>query len=184
MGRTSSAISAVSGYAGGNRLGDGGKVCYHNMRRFADYGELGHAEAVQVSVPASSVPRFAKKYFDLFGSRGIRHDPQDRGGEYRSVLGLPGGEASPYFDVIREAAAASPMKLYRGRGDEPDTIGDRVVLVYDSNKFPFYPAELYHQFHDDFMGPPYGKAYNALNPQLYKSGVLRSTGCPEPPGFM
>ena len=41
------------------------------------------------------------------------------------------------------------------------------------------PAELYHQFHDDFMGPPYGRAYNALNPSLYKAGVLKTTGCPE-----
>ena len=137
FGRTSQQITAVSGYAGGQRLGDGGKVCYHNMQRLADYGQLGHAEAVEVSVPASAVPRFAKKYFDLFGSRGIRHDPQDRGGEYRSVLGLPGGQSSPYFEAIQQAAAASPMKLYAGRGDEPDTIGAQAVLVYDSNKFPF-----------------------------------------------
>ena len=29
----------------------------------------------------------------------------------------------------------------------PQTLGAKTVLVYDSNKFPFYPGELYHQFH-------------------------------------
>jgi len=177
--RSPAQITAVTGYAGGNRLGDGGKVCYHNFQRLADYGQLGHAEAVQVEVPVSALPQFSKRYFDLFGTRGYRHDPQDKGGEYRSVLGLPGGDESPYFEVIREAASNSPMKLFKGRGDEPDTIGDRAVLVYDSKKFPFYAAEVYHQFHDDFMGAPYGKSYNALRDTLYKANVLASTGCPD-----
>jgi len=174
-------ITAVSGYAGGQRLGDGGKICYHNMRNFADYGKLGHAEAVQLEIPESAMPRFCKKYFDLFGSRGYRHDPQDRGGEYRSVLGLPGGQDSPMFETVRKAAAESPggMQLFTGRGDEPDTIGDKAVLVYDSNKFPFYPAELYHQFHNDFMGPAYGEKYNSLQTVLYKSGKVGTTGCPD-----
>ena len=94
---------------------------------------------MQVEIPQSALPRFSKKYFDLFGTRGFRHDPQDRGGEYRSVLGLPGGVNSPLFDVVKQAAQESPggMKLFLGKGDEPDTIGDKAVLVYDSDKFPF-----------------------------------------------
>ena len=54
------------------------------------------------------------------------------GGEYRSALGLPGGVDSPLFDVVRKAALESPggMKLFKGKGDEPDTIGDKAVLVY------------------------------------------------------
>jgi hypothetical protein len=112
------------------------QVCYHNMQNFADYGKLGHAEAVQLEIPESELPSFCQKYFELFGTRGYRHDPQDRGGEYRSVLGLPGGVDSPMFSVVEEAAAKSPggMRLAKGRGDEPDTIGDKLVLVYDSNK--------------------------------------------------
>ena len=64
-------------------------------------------------------------------------------------------DARPLWMRGSQAALESPggMKLFTGRGDEPDTIGDKAVLVYDSNKFPFYPAELYHQFHNDFMGP-------------------------------
>lgn len=129
--RSGAQLTAVSGYAGGQRLGPNNKVCYHNMQQFADYGKLGHAEAVQVEVPTSSFPRFCKKYFSLFGSRGYRHDPQDRGGEYRSVLGLPGGENSPLFDVVKQAAVESEggMKLYSGRGDDPDTLGDKAVLM-------------------------------------------------------
>jgi hypothetical protein len=52
------------------------------------------------------------------------------------VLGLPGGQASPLFPVIKQAALESQggMKLYAGRGNEPDTIGDKAVLVYDSDK--------------------------------------------------
>ena len=41
--------------------------------------------------------------------------------------------------------------------------------------------DLRRQFHNDFMGPPYGKAYNEINPALYKAGVLRDTGCPGSP---
>jgi len=174
-------ITSLTGYAGGLRTGDGGKVCYHNPYGIGDYGKYGHAEAVQLEIPKSQLARFSKKYFDLFGTRGYRHDPQDRGGEYRSVLGLPGGTDSPLFPVVQKAAEESPggMKLFLGKGDEPDTIGNKAVLVYDSNKFPFYPGELYHQFHNDFMGPPYGKQYNELLNTQFAAGKLSKTGCPD-----
>lgn len=181
LGRSNNAITTVTGYAGGRAGAPAGKVCYHNRKNIADYGSLGHAEAVEMRIPASKLPAFAKKYFSLFGQRGYRHDPQDAGGEYRSVLGLKGGQDSPYFEAVRSAAAASPMSLIAGVGDEPDTLGAKAVLVYDSDKFPFYPAELYHQFHNDFAGAPYGAAYNKLADSLEAAGVLKSTGCPEPP---
>ena len=72
------------------------------------------------------------------------------------------------------------MSLKAGSGGDGDTLREKTVLVYDSRAYPFHAAELYHQFHDDFMGAPYGKAYNMLNPTLYKDGVLTNTGCPEP----
>lgn len=179
--RSGAQITAVSGYAGGRRLGDGGTVCYHNPRGFADYGRLGHAEAVQVEVPVSAAPRFMKKYFSLFGAKGYRHDPQDRGGEYRSVLGLPGGTSGPMYAMVEKAAAESPsgMVLEAGRGDEGDTLADKSVLVYDSKEFPFYAGELYHQFHNDFMGPAYGREYNDLLNVAYKAKRIGTTGCPD-----
>ena len=205
LARRGAEISATSGYAGGTRLGDKSRVCYHNMQQLADYGALGHGEVVQVTIPASAVGSFSEKFFGIFGKQGIRHDPQDRGGEvrartvtratriihlpapdtnhapaqYRSLLGLKGGMKSPYFPTIREAAANSPMLLAAGRGDEGDTIKDKKVLVYDSDAFPFYPAELYHQFHNDFQGAPYGSAYNALQTVRAKAGAIGETGCPE-----
>mmetsp|Transcript_53036 Transcript_53036/g.88068 ORF Transcript_53036/g.88068 Transcript_53036/m.88068 type:complete len:272 (+) Transcript_53036:89-904(+) len=177
--RRGAQITAVSGYAGGTRLGDQNRVCYHNFKNIADYGRLGHAEVVQVSVPRSAVADFAAKYFSLFGQRGYRHDPQDRGGEYRSLIGLRDGINSDLYAEVSNAAQQSPMQLVRGVGDEEDTIAAKTVLVMDSSKFPFYPAEVYHQFHNDFQGPPYGATYNSLNGVLVKAGYISQTGCPE-----
>jgi len=186
LGRSGVEFTAVTGYAGGTRVASGklagpagAKVCYHNSQGVADYGKLGHAEAVQVEVPASQVAAISKKYFSLFGAKGVRHDPQDRGGEYRSVLGLPGGEAAPLCKIIVAAAEPTPMRLAPGVGDEGDTLGAKTVLVYDSDRFPFYPAELYHQFHNDFMGPKYGSAYNNLLPKLYAQKKVGLVGCPD-----
>ena len=49
----------------------------------------------------------------------------------------------------------------------------------DSDAFPFYPAEVYHQFHNDFKGPRYPAAYNALKDKMVENGQLTETGCPE-----
>ena len=94
-------------------------------------------------------------------------------------LGCGGRMDSPYYPIIEAAAKKSPMNLQPGRGDEGDTIGDRSVLVYDSNAFPFYAGERYHQFHNDFKGPRYPAAYNALKDKMVENGQLKETGCPE-----
>ena len=78
IGRRKETLTSMTGYAGGQRTGDGGAVCYHNPRGFSDYGKYGHTEVVQLEIPESQMARFSKKYFDLFGTRGYRHDPQDR----------------------------------------------------------------------------------------------------------
>ncbi len=83
LGRNGSTYTAVAGYAGGTRLGDGGKVCYHNGAAEADYGRLGHTEVVAVRVPRDRVNEFSKSFVKLFNAKGIRNDPQDKGGEYR-----------------------------------------------------------------------------------------------------
>lgn len=51
------------------------------------------------------------------------------------------------------------------------------VFVMDTATFPFYPAEIYHQFHDD-TSEKYGKEYNALRRQYYEEGKLMETDCP------
>ena len=42
----------------------------------------------------------------------------------------------------------------QGRGNDPDTSGKRAVFVYDSDKFPFYAGEVYHQV----IKPPWREA--------------------------
>jgi len=189
LSRRGKQLTSLTGYAGGKKLGDGGKVCYHNMRQVADYGRLGHAEVVNVNIPRSNLKDFSKRYFELFVKYELpgvtivdRADPQDKGPEYRSVLGIPGGVRSPMFAEVEAACKevlGSEWSLMEGHGNEPDTLLKRRVYVMDSNKFPFHPAEVYHQFHDDFQSPPYGKDYNNLRAVMKKEGRISETGCPE-----
>jgi len=178
LGRTSNSITALAGYAGGNKVGDGGRVCYHNLALAPDYGSLGHTEVVSVSVPEEKVTDFAKTYIDAAASYPFgRADPQDRGSEYRSAIGVPGGMDGPYFKQI-ETANAGRVKLLRGEGNDPDTVGTKKVWVYDSNKFPFHQGEVYHQFHDDMM-TRYTKDYHSFKNVMTDDGRLNTVGCPE-----
>ena len=99
--------------------------------------------------------------------------------EYRALLGLPGGTSNDSYSKVNAAAQAKGMSLQIGKGNDPDTLGTKSVFVYDSNKFPFYQAEVYHQYHDDFQSPAYGKAYNALGMKAFDEGRIKSTGCPD-----
>ena len=114
-----------------------------------DYGQLGHAEVVNVSVPADKYSEIAANYVALLNKNGDRPDFMDRGPEYRSLVGLPGGVNSPLFKEL-EKAGKDKVEFRAGNGDDGDTLGKRLVWVMDSDTFPFYPAEPYHQFHDGF----------------------------------
>ena len=65
LGRSGTAVTSISGYAGGQPVNNQ-LVCYHNLefpRR--DYSILGHAEAVEVaSIPADKIGTFAKAFLD------------------------------------------------------------------------------------------------------------------------
>lgn len=74
-----------------------------------------------------------------------RVDPGDRGSEYRSLIGLPGGMNHPLYPAVEEAGKAKGFALEAGKGNDPDTFGKKLVYVYDSSKFPFFQAEVYHQ---------------------------------------
>lgn len=71
----------------------------------------------------------------------------DLGPEYRSILGLSGGPKHPLYSPIKKVAKAAGYKLQSGTGSDPDTLGTQIVFLYDTQKFPFYQAEIYHQFH-------------------------------------
>lgn len=149
---TSESITAKVGYAGGSGVGKDGRVCYDWMDTANSYASLGHAEAVQVDV--SSVKMFeqlAKNYFEGFkgpaGSR-IRVDSQDCCEAYRSAIGLPGGLSSPLFPML-EKANVFGMALKAGSGSDGDA--RNTVWVMDSEAYPMYAAEVYHQFHSNFF---------------------------------
>mmetsp|Transcript_9127 Transcript_9127/g.21452 ORF Transcript_9127/g.21452 Transcript_9127/m.21452 type:complete len:291 (-) Transcript_9127:31-903(-) len=179
LGRGDKELTSLTGYAGGKSTDKEGRVCYHNFQSIADYGKLGHGEVVGMKIPESSIGDFAKEYFDLFTPKGERVDPGDRGGEYRSLIGLPGGVKNPRYAEVEAAATAKGMTLEAGKGNDPDTLGKKLVFVYDTAKFPFYQAEVYHQFHNDFQSPAYGKKYNDLVKEAVEDDRVKITGCPD-----
>ena len=180
LNRKDNELTSLTGYAGGLGGSDKeGRVCYHNFQSVADYGKLGHGEVVGMKIPQSSISDFSVEYFKLFGDKGERADPMDKGGEYRSLLGLPGGRNHPMFDQVEAAAEKQGMKLVDGKGSDPDTLGKRQVFVYDTKAFPFYQGEFYHQYHNDFLTPAYGKAYNDLAEPALDDGRIKITGCPD-----
>jgi len=166
---------ALTGYAGGRLKNDDGTVCYNSYTGKA-YDDLGHAEVVGLELPMDAVEQLAKLYFDEANDGPGRHDPQDTGSAYRSVIGLPGGVKSPAFAAV-ERANAGRLKLLPGKGGDPDTLGAGTVYIYDTSEFPFYPAELYHQYHDD-MTEVYSRGYHGLKGTLQKAGVIsKKVGC-------
>jgi len=178
LGRSDLQLTATVGYAGAIQTGPEGQVCYHNRQGAPDYGKMGHAEVVSVSVPKQAVKPFLQFYFDSASRSPFgRNDPQDIGPEYRSVIGMPGGISSP---IMAEAESASNgrVKLIRGLGADGDTLLKREVYVYDTDSFPFYQAELYHQFHDDML-ERYQPEYHQLKSVFKSGGKLGRVSCPD-----
>mmetsp|Transcript_145061 Transcript_145061/g.464861 ORF Transcript_145061/g.464861 Transcript_145061/m.464861 type:complete len:274 (-) Transcript_145061:177-998(-) len=169
-------LTAITGYAGGSKLNSKGIACYN------DYTGLGHTEVVEVVIPRSAVSDFAAVFWKLFVGKD-RVDTMDRGPAYRAALGLPGGISSPLFALIKaaqEGNVAQPFTMTAGAGDDPDTLGQALVWVYDTTAFPFHQAELYHQFHDDFLpGGDYPNSYNVDIRQQVLAACVRAkaTGC-------
>ena len=146
----------------------------------SDYGSLGYGEVVGMKIPKDSINSFANEYFSLFKD-GDRPDRVDRGPEYRSLIGIPGGVNNK--DILKEIdqqAKSKGIKLVEGKGDDPDTLNTKIVYVMDSNQFPFKQAEIYHQYHDGFMlNEQYPEKYNVLVKNSLKNGLISSTGCPD-----
>jgi len=175
LNRCGSNLTALSGYAGGSAAGT---ACYYD-------GKL-HTEVIGLTIPRSSVKAFASVYWRLFVGMN-RVDIMDVGVYYRAAIGVPGGMASPLLAEIRESMAEETNVVFRleaGRGDDYDTLGAALVWVYDTAQYPFNPAEVYHQFHDDFLpGGNYPDSYEALRNTLVCSGRLSNLGCKGDYGF-
>lgn len=172
LNREDSSLTARAGYAGGLGSSDQGRVCYHNAANVGDYGSLGHAEVVAMRIPSSSFEDFAKEYFKLFDAKGNRPDQNgDRGPEYRNLIGLPGGGKSPYASKVISASQAVGDKLDFAVGKGNDRDARAVSFIMDTDKFPFYVAEQYHQFHDGFnLNENYPGSYNGLAKKLADAG--------------
>ena len=134
LNRADNELTSRTGYAGGTATDKEGRVCYHNFKGVADYGKLGHGEVVGMKIPQNQIGNFAKEYFDLFTASGERVDPMDRGGEYRSLLGLPGGSNNAAYPAVEAAATAKGMTLELGKGNDGDTLGLKKVWVSLSSK--------------------------------------------------
>jgi hypothetical protein len=115
-------------FAVGAVCGPSGRILLVGLTRRAGAGRLGYAEAVQVELPTARMGEFAGTFFERFRG-GVRHDPQDVGGEYRSVLGLPGGFSSPLLAAFEAPARRAGMTLVQGKGSDTDTLGAKTVLV-------------------------------------------------------
>jgi len=83
------------------------------------------------------------------------------------------------YSQVEAAATAKGMTLELGKGNDPDTLGRKLIYVYDTAKFPFYQAEVYHQFHNDFQSAAYGKKYNNIVLEAYDDGRVKDSGCPD-----
>ena len=184
--RPATEVSAKVGYAGGSS--GSGDVCYHcGISCSRDYSRLGHAEVVEVRLDSGSAQAQMEALAgDFFGSMQcgdggcIRPDPMDRGGEYRSLIGVPGGVDGPLYAAVVRANTVG-MTLKSGLGDEGEE--RNTVLVYNSEAFPFHLGEPYHQFHSNFFmsdGMPYPSSYTHDMWCLKASqGEIPSTGCPD-----
>ena len=191
LGRTDDTITSVVGYAGGAvKQAEDKPVCYYYGAADTVYERLGHCEVVAVEARDERELRtLADAYFGSFqkipGLGMQRVDPQDSGPGYRNCIALPGGMSSPMFKVIEEANVHN-MKLVRGEGNsmksdrkptETDVINQ--VWIYDSDVLPFYPAEVYHQFHDG-LGYKFPQEYTrGVKANALERGLIAPTGCPE-----
>lgn len=90
-----------------------------------------------MTIPESSFADFAGIYFGIMDSHGDRPDKGDRGAEYRSLIGIPGGIDSPLYETLKEVSDGL-VDLPAGAGDDADTLYKKKVWIMDIDKFPFY----------------------------------------------
>jgi len=160
-------LTSLAGYAGSTKPGT---ACYYD-------GKV-TTEVVGMEIPRSSVSKFAEIYFKLFIGHDRSHS-NDKGPHYRAAVGLPGGAGSSLLgEITKSQVQGQSFEFKEGQGDDADTLHTRTIWVYDSDRFPFHQAEIYHQFHDDYCcNGDYPASYEALRTLLTCDGKLKPTGC-------
>ena len=125
-----------------------------------------------MSIPKSKFKDFAVEYCKLFKD-GFRPDQAgDRGLEYRNLVGFPGGSKNTELgNMLVDASKETGDKLDFAVGKGTDRDVARLVWIMDSDKYPSYVAEQYHQFHDGFaFGENYPNSYNDLGGKFANAG--------------
>jgi len=197
--RKNETVTSVAGYAGSQQSISTSQVCYETAANVSlDYGNLGYAESVRISLDhGRENQQFRALVDDFFKSftateTGFqRPDPQDKGTPYRTMVGIPGGVSGSLYHVLEAAnVPRGPYNLTMNLvGDKNGSVDDKfnTVFVMDSEKFLFYKAEQYHQFHSDVFhhGTFYPDWYRTdlweLQISLGKIPFGGSTGCPDDP---
>ena len=120
------------------------------------------------------------EFIGPFGARARLDQDMDRGPEYRNLVGWPGGMSSPLWPIF-EAANTHGMELRAGSGNDADLLN--VVWVMDSDAYPYFAGEQFHQYHSNFFnspGMPYPDTYtDGLWRAQMAAGIIGPTGCPE-----
>lgn len=101
------------------------------------------------------------------------------------MIGVPGGFSSPLLKIVQQENTIG-MKLVEGQGNAyvggKATEDDKINTVYviDSNAFPFFQAEQYHQLHNG-LGKKFPAEYTVdLRRKLMDRGIVREIpGCVE-----
>eukprot|EP00756_Hemistasia_phaeocysticola_P023396 Hpha_TRINITY_DN15888_c1_g6::TRINITY_DN15888_c1_g6_i1::g.188874::m.188874 len=186
--RTGAGLTATAGYAGG--LSPPLPTCYHNTKNVSVYGNYGCAEAVRVRIESGDqLEAAARAYFGDFMSIGplgphgediwTRPDYGDVGAEYRALIGVPGGSGNAAALSILSKSNVHSLRLLPGKGSDADTLVNNTVWLYDAGTFPFRPAELCMQYHDD-QSQAYPPEYHAVRDARVAVGTLNDTTCPTP----
>ena len=88
--------------------------------------------------------------------------------------------SSPLWPIF-EAANTHGMELRAGSGNDADLLN--VVWVMDSDAYPYFAGEQFHQYHSNFFnspGMPYPDTYtDGLWRAQMAAGIIGPTGCPE-----
>ena len=192
FGRTDLQITSHVGYGGGPSPGPDGLVCYHNSQGASLYSDYFFAESTEVVLDGDNAEEqfsaLLVAYFEEFvdGSTpgtiaNNRQDPGDWGPAYRNNIGLPGGMRGDLYPLI-VAANERGMTLAEGQG-AADTLDEQTVYIYDTDAFPFYRGEQYHQFHANVvLRRPVPDSYTIdLKNTQALSGLINPTGCPDSP---
>ena len=148
----------------------------------------------------------ATQYFNnsfiLVNGSWVREDPEDRGPEFRNVVGLPGGVHSPLYPFLARRNIYHLPIVEGGKtaanGQLHDVQSEGVVYIYDTNTHPFFRAAQHQQFHPNAalrrpVPPEYRNggraamaARNAINTTCGESSGLESSNletfsCPSLP---